>query len=81
LPGWGTAPATLYKIFGSKNEERKTKMAKKKQGWEIGLGRYAAPVKLNEGKGDDPSAKGKDVSKEVYENDDNPAVRGGRPRF
>ena len=53
----------------------------KKQGWEIGLGKYAAPVKLTNAPEPDNGLKGKEVAKEVYENDDNPAVRGGRPRF
>lgn len=46
----------------------------KKQGYEKGLGKYSVEVKLDEGKGDDPSAKGKELT-EVYTNDDLGAVR------
>ena len=44
-----------------------------------GDGRYSAPAKLNPGKGDNPEAKGEDLSHVIYGQNDKPAVRGGRP--
>jgi hypothetical protein len=57
-------------------------MAKaKREGWQKGLGKFADAVKVNQVPGDDPEAKGKNVSKEVYGNNDNPAYRGTREGF
>lgn len=49
--------------------------AKKKQGWEIGQGKFSEPAKLNNAPGDDPSAKGKEIGKQV---DEDYPVHGGR---
>ena len=44
-----------------------------------GDGKYSKPVKLNEGKPLEDTQKGKDLSREIYDNNDSAAVRGGRP--
>ena len=51
-------------------------MATKKQ---KGDGPYSAPARLYPGKGDQPEAKGEDLSRVIYGENDKPAVRGGRP--
>jgi hypothetical protein len=44
-----------------------------------GDGKYSQPAKLNEGPALEDANKGKSVAKEVYDNNDSAAVRGGRP--
>jgi hypothetical protein len=44
-----------------------------------GDGKYNLPVELTKGPGDNPEAKPQDWSKVIYDNNDKPAVRGGRP--
>jgi hypothetical protein len=54
-------------------------MAIYKRGQKSGEGKFNKPVELNEGKGDgNGNAKGTEL-KEVWSNNDAPAVRGGRP--
>jgi hypothetical protein len=56
-------------------------MAKKKEGWEKGLGPFSKDndMPLRPAKGDNNgSAKGTEL-KEVWSNNDAPAIRGGRP--
>jgi hypothetical protein len=53
----------------------------KKEGWEKGLGKYTKndDVNIRPAKEENPRAKGKDLSKAVYGDNDAPAIRGGRP--
>lgn len=43
-----------------------------------GDGRYNVPVELNKGPGDNPNQKGVEI-KEIWTDNDSPAVRGGSP--
>ena len=53
----------------------------KKQGYEKGFGKYSTPVKLNEGPKLQDTDKGKDLSKQIYDNNDSAAIRGTREGF
>jgi hypothetical protein len=54
-----------------------------KRGQEKGLGKFTRDddVRIRPAKEEDTRAKGKDLSKEVFGNNDNPAVRGTREGF
>ena len=54
-------------------------MAKRKQGWEKGLGKYSTPVKLTEGKPLEDAQPGREESQAVYETDY--PIRGVRKGF
>ena len=47
-------------------------MAKRKQGWQQGLGKASQPVKLYEGPKLQDAEKGTDYSKRVYSENENP---------
>jgi hypothetical protein len=66
--------------FSNLNRERNLIRAKK-EGWQRGQGRFSKEVKTNKGPGDNPEAKGENLSRVVYDENDKPAVRGTRPRF
>ena len=53
----------------------------KKESWQKGQGKFSSEVKINKGKGDNPEAKGNNLSRVVYDENDKPAVRGTRPGF
>jgi hypothetical protein len=55
-------------------------MAKRKQGWELGQGKFSQPVKLNEGPKLEDTQKGKEIT-EVYTDNDLGAIRGTRDGF
>jgi hypothetical protein len=51
-----------------------------KKGQKSGEGKFNKPVQLNEGKGDgNGNAKGTSIAREVYNNNNAGAIRGGRP--
>ena len=45
------------------------------------LAKYSTPVKLNEGPKLQDTEKGKDLSKEIFDNNDSAAIRGTREGF
>ena len=53
----------------------------KKQGWQQGQGKFSKEVKLTEGKPLEDTQKGKDLSKEIYDNNNSAAIRGTREGF
>lgn len=51
-------------------------MAKKKEGWEIGQGKFSKPAKITNAPEPDDGLKGKEVAKLIYDGDDR-VFRGG----
>jgi hypothetical protein len=54
-------------------------MARKKEGWEIGQGKWSQPAKLTEGRPPEDAKPGKEITEGVWINDER-AMRGPRKR-
>jgi hypothetical protein len=56
-------------------------MAKKREGYKSGEGKYNVPVKVTPVTTDELSGGNKDVSKAVWDDNDSAAIRGTRKGF
>ena len=53
----------------------------KREGYKSGDGKYNTPVKITPVTTDELTGGNKDVSKEIYDNNDSAAIRGTRKGF